>query len=255
MLIPPEIRGHHQFVGAVRGFSQKNLPAKIQGLFAVRLAEGVEVGTPQRFHAVNVAVHARVEPLFARDAGRQRRVEDNLIEHGMIGVDSEFFLRAGEHRGTGNLRPGARKRGNADVVYGRVLDQVPALIIGRGSRIGKHQGHGFGEIQSASAADADDPPRRMPGNLLDLRGQVVDIAGLGFVIDVDPDDQVPGLHRHPFPQGPAGENVVDQKDHEGSAFLPLGGQDVCQLIKAAAAEDDLGNDFEITKHGQPFLPG
>ena len=68
-----EVGGHHQLVGTVRTFFKEDLPAEIHGLFAIGLAEGIQIGTRKRFNAMDIAIHSRIKPLVHRHSRQSVR--------------------------------------------------------------------------------------------------------------------------------------------------------------------------------------
>ena len=248
-----EVGGHHQLVVLVRPVLEEHLAAEFQRLLAVGAAELVEVGAVQALDVMDVAVHAGVEPLVFGHADEQFRVEQDLVEQGVVGVDAELLLRPGEHGGTRDLRAGAGQGGHGRVVYGRVLDQVPALVVGGRPGVGEQERNGLGDVHGAAAAQADDAVRQDRTLRADAGDQLVDVAGLGLVDEADRQQQVALFQRQPAFQLPAEVDVVEHEDHGRPGRDPPGFEDVAELVEGAAAEDDVGHYFEISVHRRVSL--
>ena len=135
------------------------------------------------------------------------------------------------------------------MVYRRMLDQVPSLVVGGASRIGQHQGDRLGQIHGAAAPDADDTGRQaVPGLLADLFHELVHVGGLGLVVHIDQDHQILGFQRQAALEIMIGKNVVEQKDHDAFVRSSSVGKDIAELVEAAPSEDELGHGFKISEH-------
>ena len=151
----------------------------------------------------------------------------------MIGIDAQLFLGAGEHRGAGYFGAGSGKGRHGGVVNGRLFNQVPSLVVGGRPGVGEHEGDGFGQIHGAAAADADHPRRVVvlfaDHVFFDLRGELVHIAGFGFIVHIDPNHQIVGVDGQTILYRAGFKDVVHQKDHHRFTAPALVVEDIPQL--------------------------
>ena len=134
-----QVRGHHQFIVAVRTAGQEHLLTEFNGFFPMGLAETVEISAGKGFHTVDITVHPRIEILVLRHAGCQFRIHHDLIKHRVIGIQPQFFFGTRQYGGSGHFGSGARKGRNPHMINGRIFDEVPPLVIHRRTGIGQHQ--------------------------------------------------------------------------------------------------------------------
>ena len=102
---------------------------------------------------------------------------------------------------------------NGRMVDRRVPDQVPALVIGSGTGIGQHQGDSFGQIHTGAATNANNSVRHARAEALHLGHQFIHIAGLGFVIHVDMQEQIAFFQGKAGFQRGTGKNPIQHKNH------------------------------------------
>ena len=111
---------------------------------------------------------------------------------------------------------------------------------------------GSGHAHGTAAADSDNP-RGVAVQLADhvffyLCGELVHIAGFGFIVHIDPNQKIVGMDGQAIFERSPFKDVVHQKNHNRFAVLPLLLKNISQLGEASPPEDDLGNHFKITKH-------
>ncbi len=132
------------------------------------------------------------------------------------------------------------------MVYGWMLDQVPALIIRRRSGIREHQGHGLRKVHDAAASD---PHHRIGltagGGSHPLR-QFIHILGFGFHIGAHKEEKVLFLPRKLGHERLPFMNVVDHENHRRAHASGL--QHITELGIAAAAKHEIGHDSKISVH-------
>ncbi len=195
---------------------------------------------------MNEAVHGSVEALVLRCPGQQIGIENDLIERGKVGIDSQLAGGAGEDRGAGNLGAGAGQGGEAHMVDAGVLHQVPPLVVAARTGVGEHQCHRFGKIEGASAANADYRAGLLGARRSGAFGQFVHVAGFGLVIDVDEQDEILLCHRQLLHEGLAPVHAIDQENRRRRGALPLGGENSAELRDTAATENQQGHNAKIT---------
>src|SRR5688500_17493830 len=85
---------HHELVvifGRLAGFvAKKDLPAEMKRLVAVREAEGVIAYAVVRFDAVDVSVHACIEPPVPGHRGDELRIEDHLVKNRPVALEAQL---------------------------------------------------------------------------------------------------------------------------------------------------------------------
>ena len=253
------VAGHHQqlvALGIAAFAAQEHLPAHLQALLAVSLGEGVLLGAGDGLHAVDVGVHARVEPLVGGHGGDQVGVQHDLVEDGPVALQAELLHGAREHGGHAHLRTGAADGGHPAVVDAGPLDQVQPLVLHAAALVGEHQGTGLGHVHGAAAADAHDAGGQ-PAPLQDVVPQAVDQLGGGFIPAVDEDQLIVRTRRDaPDELGLVLEVVVHHEDQEGAPLHvgrgslvrhPVRLQDLAQLGEGAAAVTGAGDGLEVAE--------
>ena len=80
---------------------------------------------------MDVTIHAGVKTLIGGHACQQLGIEHDLVENRVVRVYAEFLFRSGQDCGAGDFGAGTGQSRDRQVIYGRILDKVPALIVRR----------------------------------------------------------------------------------------------------------------------------
>ena len=185
---------------------------------------------------MDIVVHPGEETLVFGHIVDQRRIEQYLVERRVVRVEAEFLFRSDKYGCTGYFGSRARKGGDGHVEYSRHFDQIPALVVGRGTGVGHHQGYGFGNVHRSATTDADHA-RYFAEFVLEVVAQFIHLPSGRFVgIDVHEDDLVAALERKTGGEFRFSvEEIVDEEDKR-CVTLAVGFEQFAYLVQAAAAE-------------------
>ena len=134
------------------------------------------------------------------------------------------------------------------MIYRRIFDQIPALVIGGRARVGQHDRNGFSQIHRAPAADSYDRVRLAVRKRFHAFREFVDVLGLGLCANIHEDDQIVRAERQFMDEGAFFVDCIDEKHDGRSCVRPLLGQDVAKLVDAASPENQLGDQTQVSIH-------
>ena len=233
--------------------------ADVDGLFRDRVHNGVAVGAVQTLEAMHEGVDAGIEILVARHGGCQARVEQHLIEHGVVAVHAQFeiFRLVADDARARRLGAGAGKRGHGHLVRGRMLHQLPALIVRRHARIGEQVAHAFAGVQRGTAAEGQQGAGRAAVEKgLHVGRIAVHAVGGGLLGGVHGDHHVPFQDGQLFAQVAVLEVMIEEVDRRGIRHgLAARGENVLKLGQGAVADHIIAHILGIAVHGRPHCSG